>query len=129
MAREAVHFLGRLARRGRHLPRVDPAAGRTARRHLYFDVAFVVVLSSLLVQGWTVAFAARKLGISVARSDPLPRRVELDLPGQLAHELVGYPVPANSPFLRRGLMPTWARLTLVVRNEEMLTPDEARSGS
>ena len=93
--------------------------------YLYFDVAFVVVLSSLLVQGWTVALAARKLDISFARADPLPRRVELDLPGQLAREIVGYPVPANSPFLRRGLIPTWARPTLVIRNEEILTPAEA----
>jgi len=93
--------------------------------YLFFDVAFVVVLLSLLVQGWTVAFAARKLDISYARSDPLPTRVELDLPGQLAREIVGYPVPANSPFLRRGLIPSWARPTLVVRNEEILTPAEA----
>ncbi len=93
--------------------------------YLYFDVAFVVVLSSLLVQGWTVALAARKLDISFARSDPLPRRVELDLPGQLAREIIGYPVPANSPFLRRGLIPNWARPTLVIRNEEILTPSEA----
>ncbi len=93
--------------------------------YLYFDVAFVVVLSSLLIQGWTVALAARKLDISFARADPLPRRVELDLPGQLAREIVGYPVPANSPFLRRGLIPNWARPTLVVRKEEILTPAEA----
>jgi cell volume regulation protein A len=93
--------------------------------YLYFDVAFVVVLSSLLVQGWTVALAARKLDISFARADPLPRRVELDLPGQLAREIVGYPVPANSPFLRRGLIPNWARPTLVIRKEEILTPSEA----
>jgi potassium/hydrogen antiporter len=85
----------------------------------------VVVLLSLLVQGWTVAFAARKLDISFTRSDPVPRRVELDLPGQLAREIVGYPVPANSPFLRRGLIPNWARPTLVVRKEEILTPAEA----
>ena len=93
--------------------------------YLFFDVAFVVVLSSLLIQGWSVAFAARKLDMSFARSDPLPRRVELDLPGQLARQIVGYPVPANSPFLRRGLIPNWARPTLVVRNEEILTPAEA----
>jgi len=93
--------------------------------YLYFDVAFVVVLSSLLVQGWTVALAARKLDISFTRSDPLPRRVELDLPGQLAREIIGYPVPANSPYLRRGLIPNWARPTLVIRNEEILTPTEA----
>jgi potassium/hydrogen antiporter len=93
--------------------------------YLYFDVAFVVVLSSLLVQGWTVALAARKLDISFVRSDPLPRRVELDLPGQLAREIIGYPVPPNSPYLRRGLIPNWARPTLVIRNEEILTPAEA----
>src|SRR5471032_282931 len=93
--------------------------------YLYFDVAFVVVLLSLLVQGWTVALAARKLDISYTRTDPVPRRVELDLPGQLAREIVGYPVPANSPYLRRGLIPSWARPTLVVRNEEILTPAEA----
>jgi len=93
--------------------------------YMYFDLAFVVVLLSLLVQGWTVAFAARKLDISYTRSDPMPRRVELDLPGQLAREIVGYPVAANSPFLRRGLIPGWARPTLIVRKEEILTPVEA----
>jgi potassium/hydrogen antiporter len=93
--------------------------------YLYFDVAFVVVLSSLLIQGWTVALAARKLDMSFLRPDPLPRRVELDLPGQLAREIVGYPVPAHSPYLRRGLIPNWARPTLVVRREKILTPVEA----
>jgi potassium/hydrogen antiporter len=93
--------------------------------HLYFDVAFVVVLLSLLVQGWTVALAARRLDIAFTRTESIPRRVELDLPGQLAREIVGYPVPPNSPFLRRGLIPNWARPTLVIRNEEILTPTEA----
>lgn len=94
--------------------------------YLFFDVAFMVVLFSLAIQGWSVAYAARKFDMSFARHDPLPRRVELDLPGQLAREIVGYPVPANSPFLRRGLIPNWARPTLVVRNEEILTPGEAQ---
>lgn len=93
--------------------------------YLFFDVAFVVVLLSLLVQGWTVALSARKLGILFTRAEPLPKRVELDLPGQLAREIVGYPVPPNSPYLRRGLIPNWARPTLVIRDEEILTPAEA----
>src|SRR5207237_6852337 len=74
------------------------------RAHLYFDIAFVVVLTSLLVQGWTIPFAARRLHIALPRHDHMPRRVELDLPGQLAQEIVGYPVAANSPYLRRGLL-------------------------
>lgn len=92
---------------------------------MYFDVAFVVVLSSLLIQGWTVAMSARRLDMSFSRVDPLPQRVELDLPGQMTREMVGYPVPANSPFLKRGLIPNWARPTLVIRDEEILTPAEA----
>lgn len=94
---------------------------------LYFDVGFVVVLVSLLVQGWTVASAARRLHIALPRSDPAPRRVELDLPGQLEQELVGYAVGSNNPYLRRKLVPSWAKLMLVVRNEQVFTPGEAQA--
>lgn len=93
--------------------------------YLYFDIAFVVVLTSLLIQGWTIGVAARRLDVAFARADAPPRRVELDLPGQLEQEIVGYPVPANSPFLRRGLIPSWAQPTLVVRDEKILMPGEA----
>src|SRR5713101_2552769 len=72
---------------------------------LYFDVGFVVVLASLLVQGWTIAPAARWLHIALPRTDPARRRVELDLPGQLTQELVGYSVHAHNPYLRRRLVP------------------------
>ncbi|MFL6799666.1 MAG: potassium/proton antiporter [Xanthobacteraceae bacterium] len=91
----------------------------------YFDIAFVVVLTSLLVQGWTVAWAARRLHIALPSHDHVPRRVELDLPGQLEQEIVGYPVAGNSPYLRRGLLPGWARPILVVRDERILGPVEA----
>jgi cell volume regulation protein A len=94
------------------------------RSNLYFDIAFVVVLSSLLVQGWTIAPAARRLGVSFPRGAPLPRRIELDLPGQLEQEIVGYPVAAKSPYLRRGLIPGWAKPTLIVRDERILTVEE-----
>ncbi len=79
------------------------------KAHLYFDIAFVVVLASLLIQGWTIPWAARRLHIALPRQDHMPRRVELDLPGQLAQEIVGYPVAANSP----------------VREERILGPAEA----
>src|SRR5262249_25740338 len=77
------------------------------KAHLYFNIAFVVVLTSLLIQGWTIAAAARWLQIALPRHDQLPRRVELDLPGQLEQELVGYPVAAHTPYLNPALLPTW----------------------
>jgi cell volume regulation protein A len=92
---------------------------------LYFDVGFVVVLVSLLVQGWTITSAAHRLHIALPRTDPAPRRVELDLPGQLSQELVGYAVHANNPYLRRRIVPSWAKLMLVVRDERVLTASEA----
>jgi len=96
-----------------------------AHAQLYFNIAFVVVLVSLLVQGWTLAPAARFLRIALPRADPAPRRVELDLPGQLEQELVGYHVQANNPYLRRKIVPPWAKLMLVVRDEEVFTATEA----
>ena len=93
--------------------------------YLYFDVAFVVVLISLLLQGWTLGFAARKLHVALPRADRGPRRVELDLPGQLEQQLVGYAVRPKSLYLKRGLIPSWSKPTLVIRDERILTPDEA----
>ena len=92
---------------------------------IFFDIGFVVVLISLLVQGWTISIAAHRLHIALPRSDPAPRRVELDLPGQLEHELVGYAVGSKNPYLRRRLVPPWAKLMLVVRDQRVLSAAEA----
>ena len=96
-----------------------------SKAYLYFDVAFVVVIVSLLAQGWTLAAAARRLHVALPRTDRGPRRVELDLPGQLEQELVGYPVRPKSLFFRRGLIPSWSKPTLVIRNQNILSPTEA----
>ncbi|WP_424628366.1 potassium/proton antiporter [Bradyrhizobium sp. SYSU BS000235] len=93
--------------------------------HVYFDVAFIVVLISLLLQGWTLGTAARRLHVALPRAERGPRRVELDLPGQLEQQLVGYPVRANSLYLKRGLIPSWSKPTLVIRDEKILSPVEA----
>jgi potassium/hydrogen antiporter len=98
-----------------------------AKAYIYFDVAFVVVILSLLIQGWTIAAAARRLHVALPRTDPPSRRVELDLPGQLEQELVGYPVGPKSPYLRRRITPSWAKLMLVIRNQRIYTPEEAET--
>ncbi|GEC59018.1 cell volume regulation protein A [Bradyrhizobium japonicum] len=96
-----------------------------SKAYLYFDVAFVVVIISLLLQGWTLAPAARRLHVALPRAERGPRRVELDLPGQLEQQLVGYPVRPKSLYFRRGLIPSWSKPTLVIREERILTPTEA----
>jgi cell volume regulation protein A len=96
-----------------------------SKAYLYFDVALVVVVISLLLQGWTLGPAARWLHVALPRVDRAPRRVELDLPGQLEQQLVGYPVRAKSLYFRRGLLPSWSKPTLVIRDQRILSPVEA----
>jgi potassium/hydrogen antiporter len=102
-----------------------PMLLKTHNAQVFFDVGFVVVLISLMVQGWSIPIAARKLRMAMPQEAVSAKRSELDLPGQLSQELVGYPVVAESPYLRHGIAPSWAKLTLVVRSERVHTPEEA----
>ena len=66
---------------------------------IYFEIAFFVVLFSLSIQGWTVAAAARSLHVTLPGEEPALRQIELDLPGQLEQELVGYHLNEGSAYL------------------------------
>lgn len=93
-----------------------PIIGGLEDGRLIFNLAFIVVLVSLLVQGWTVGPLARRLGLIVPpRSGPLDK-VELELPGSAHHELLAYRVVAGSPVERGQRIPRWARPSLVVRD-------------
>ncbi len=92
---------------------------------LYFNVAFVVVLASLIVQGWTLARAAHGFGVAVPRPDPNTRRIQLDLPGQLDYDLVGYRIAQGSAILRGAALPGRVRLAMVAREGRLLLSDEA----
>jgi cell volume regulation protein A len=64
---------------------------------LYFNVAFFIVLISLLLQGWTIAPVARWLRLEVPPvTEPL-QRVTLDIPGHFEHEILCYEVRPGSP--------------------------------
>jgi cell volume regulation protein A len=92
---------------------------------LYFDTAFFVVLVSLLLQGWTTKWVAERLGQVLPRRTASVQRIEIDLPGQIDVEMVGYPVLPDSRVLNVSVLPRWARAALVVRNREILEPAKA----
>jgi cell volume regulation protein A len=94
---------------------------------LYFNVAFLVVLVSLLVQGWTLARAAHRFGVAVPRADPNTRRIQLDLPGQLEYEMVGYRVAPGSAILHGAALPGRVRLAMVVREGRVLLPEDTKA--
>ena len=92
---------------------------------LYFNVAFVVVVISLLVQGWSLAPIAHRLGVAVPRADPDSRRITLDLPGQLESDMVGYRVAPASAVLRGTPLPGPVQLAMVVRDGRILLPADS----
>lgn len=93
---------------------------------VFFNIAFFVVLISLLMQGWTLTSVAHRLGLALRQTTPSVTRVEVDIPGQLEQELVGYPVGEESLVLLLSRLPNWARLVMVVRANEVI--DAARAG-
>jgi cell volume regulation protein A len=104
---------------------ITPILGGLERGRDIFNVAFIVVLVSLIVQGWTVGWLARRLGLTVpARMGPL-EKVELELPGSAHHELLAYTVVAGSPVARGERIPRWARPSLVVRNGKSMRLQDA----
>ncbi|MDR7034054.1 potassium/proton antiporter [Mesorhizobium sp. BE184] len=94
---------------------ITPLLSGLEHGRLIFNTAFIIVLVSLVVQGWTVGPLARRLGLIVpARIGPLDK-VELELPGSAHHELLAYRVVPGSPVARGERIPRWARPSLVVR--------------
>jgi potassium/hydrogen antiporter len=92
----------------------------------FFNVAFFVVMVSLVVQGWTIAPAARLFGMALRRPAAQSSRIEIDLPGQSEKELVGYPIVADSfVALRPGSLPGWMKPVMVVREGDVQNAAEA----
>jgi cell volume regulation protein A len=88
---------------------------------IFFGVAFIVVLISLILQGWTVAAAARMFDLDVP---PLQQvsRLDVDLPGQLGDEntIAGYRVDARCRAVSNAAealpLPPTASVLVVIRD-------------
>jgi potassium/hydrogen antiporter len=92
---------------------------------LFFNLAFMVVLVSLLLQGTSLAWTARRLNLALPDTAHSVKRFEIDLPGQQQLELVAYPVEAGSPYLSASYSPVWLKPVFVVRNDEVVSPEQA----
>lgn len=94
----------------------------------YFNIAFFVVLISLVIQGWTVAPIARWLQLDVPPRSRVVHRMELDLPGQAEYELVGYMLERDSPaiykMVRRLNLPEDSQIVAIVRGGRPLQDTE-----
>jgi cell volume regulation protein A len=85
-----------------------------------FNVAFVVVIASLLLQGWTIAPAARFLGLELPpQPEPTDRR-DIDLPLSADREAASWRVAPRAPVLEQDFgelhLPRRTRIIAVIRN-------------
>lgn len=96
---------------------------------LYFDVAFVVVIVSLVAQGWTVVPVARWLKLEVPQELAPDQAMPLDaIPSNDVMEIVAFNVTDSSPVLSLH----WQDLTFkqpvqfvgVIRDGEWILPSQ-----
>lgn len=93
-----------------------PVMGEVPHGQVYFNTAFIIVLVSLLLQGWTIKPVAQKLGLIIPPRMGEVDKLELDLPGRANHELITYRVAKDSAVLRGERIPRWATPSLVIRD-------------
>ena len=125
--REETAFIAWVGLRGAVslLLAILPLLAELPRGQDIFNAAFLVVIASLLIQGWTIRPMARQLGLIIPPTIGPVDKVELDLPGTANHELVVYHVVPDSPVARGERIPRWARPSLVVRQGQSMRPQYA----
>ena len=82
----------------------------------FFNITFLIVLVSLVLQGWTLKPVARRLGLIIPKQTGEVDRLEVDLPRSSNHELVAYRVIKDSPVLKGERLPRWAMPSLLIRD-------------
>lgn len=108
---------------------IFPLLAGVPNADVFFNAAFFVVLVSLLLQGTTLPLAARWLGLELPPGSELFQRTELDIPGRIDYELVGYLLAEESPVIGRSaerlVLPEHCTLAAVFREDTILSARQA----
>jgi cell volume regulation protein A len=117
-AQKEITFIGWVGLRGAVsiLLSILPILSGLEAGQEYFNITFIVVLVSLVVQGWTIKPVARRLGLLIPKQTGEVDRLEVDLPRAANHELVSYRVIRDSPVLKGSRIPRWATPSLIIRD-------------
>lgn len=93
---------------------------------LIFNVVFFIVLTSVLLQGPSIPFVARMLGVDVPLARPLRYPLEFEQTADLDSDLVEVVVPAGSSVVGRRILeiglPEGALVVLISRGGTFVVP-------
>ncbi|MBA4740423.1 MAG: potassium/proton antiporter [Burkholderiales bacterium] len=99
-----------------------PVLGGLPDAELYFNVAFVTVLFSLIFQGWTVVPCAQWLKLKLPVENAPYYAESLEVPGSSDLTVLGYKIAENSPITERRIdslmAPDGIRFIAAFRGEE-----------
>ena len=101
-----------------------PLLAGTPQARVIFDVAFFLVLVSLLLQGSTVGLMAKRLGLLAPPLRTRLSRNEFDLPGQSGWEIVTYRLTKSTLPIGRNVkqlgLPDSSRVVCLIRKGQLL---------
>lgn len=106
---------------------IIPVLHDIPQAHAVFSIAFVMVIVSLVLQGWTLPIAARLTGVEVPPEAAMDDRLDIDPLHRTSRELVGYRVGEGSPAI--GMepselhLPAEASVVTVLRDDRVLRPE------
>ncbi|MCX7983724.1 MAG: potassium/proton antiporter [Bacteroidetes bacterium] len=92
----------------------------------FVRIVFFIVLTSALVQGWSIPYVARLLGVDAPQPQIQRFPLEFETPQGSDTELYDFIVPYNStatskPIVELGL-PKGTLIVLIIRNEKYIVP-------
>jgi potassium/hydrogen antiporter len=96
--------------------------------NMIFNVAVIAVVTSLVIQGWTVGPSARFLGLALPPQAETADRLEIDLPMVADRDAASWRVSPRSPALEKPFaeltLPRRARIIAVIREGTIMNRAE-----
>jgi len=93
---------------------------------LIFNLVFFIVLSSALLQGWSVPLVSKILGVSAPLENKCASPIEFEPPPGLDTELIEFIVPFESEVINKPIVevgfPKDCLIVLIVRGEHYIVP-------
>ncbi|MFB4165633.1 potassium/proton antiporter [Alteribacillus sp. JSM 102045] len=93
---------------------------------LFFNVVFFIVLTSALIQGSSISYAAKKLNLTGPKKDTPHHSIELISIGKANAEMVQFKTNEDTAVVGRRLheipFPRRATISAIVRDDRLITP-------